>query len=443
MKNKLNKISIITLLTIVFLLCNIVKVEAVSLSVSASKTSVTVGESFLVSVSASGTGRVSISVSNGSASKGSIFFDNGVPEGGASVTITPSGVGTTRVSISGQLADPDTGDEADKSSSVSVTVKEKESTPPPSTGGSSGSTSKPATNTNTNTNTNTSTNINKNTTTNTNKNETKNDVNNTTTDKDKEKKDDNKYLESLVVSPSGLKPSFSRTTFEYKLKVGSDIKNLKVNAITESDKARVEVRDNTDLKNGENKVYIIVTAEDESKQVYTITVTKDGDKEQLALNKLLLRGFEFTPEFDPTVYEYEVIVGKDVTEIPVEASSNIVDAVVEVIGNKDLPEGDSVITILLKLKGKDGEEDEVITYQIVVKREEETQAQLPVKYMIAGGAATAVIILGIIVIAIKKRSERLYDEEDSAYYAKSNNKVNKYDLDDDDDLPRRGKGKHF
>lgn len=286
-----------------------------------------------------------------------------------------------------------------------------------------------------------------------------------------EEKSNNKNLKSLDVTPSGLTPTFSKDTTQYEMTVGSDVDTIKVNAVAEDDKAKVTISGNKNLDVGVNIITIKVTAEDETVRNYKINVTKE-EKEQLKLKELLIEGLPLTPEFDGNVYEYTMNLDKnDVTELNVTATPNREDASIEIVGNTELKSGDNVVTILVK----SSDESEIVTYQITVKvPESATIATIwnndLYKY-IGIGAAVIVIIIIFIVVVVKRRKNK---EEFETFYGgynispveqeKSDNKVednlgisnlkeedrkNKvdevtsYDYKDDERTPRKRKGKHF
>lgn len=88
-------------------------------------------------------------------------------------------------------------------------------------------------------------------------------------------------LKSLQVSPGKLSPSFSSGTRKYSMTVDNDVKKMSVSATPKDDGAKVtSVSGNSNLKVGENKISVVVTAEDGSKRTYTITVTRKAATKQ-------------------------------------------------------------------------------------------------------------------------------------------------------------------
>lgn len=88
-------------------------------------------------------------------------------------------------------------------------------------------------------------------------------------------------LSSLSISPGTLSPNFSSKTTSYSVNVGADVTKLIVSANPQDSQASVAISGNTDLQDGVNTVYVIVTAQSGTKKTYTISVNKgDGNTEE-------------------------------------------------------------------------------------------------------------------------------------------------------------------
>ena len=90
-------------------------------------------------------------------------------------------------------------------------------------------------------------------------------------------KSTNNYLSKLEIE--GYEIEFNKDTLEYSIKVSSDVETLDITAVAEDASARVNIYGNSNFKEGENKVTVVVTAEDGSERTYTITVDKEAKKE--------------------------------------------------------------------------------------------------------------------------------------------------------------------
>lgn len=90
-------------------------------------------------------------------------------------------------------------------------------------------------------------------------------------------KSTNNYLSKLKIE--GYEIDFNKDILEYSIKVASDIETLDITAVAEDSSARVNIYGNSNFKEGENKVTVVVTAEDGSERTYTITVNKETKEE--------------------------------------------------------------------------------------------------------------------------------------------------------------------
>lgn len=83
------------------------------------------------------------------------------------------------------------------------------------------------------------------------------------------------YLESLKIDGVSISPEFSSDVHTYTANLNSDVQEVQIDAIPNSEKSKVEITGNTDLVDGENLINIIVTGEDKTtKSVYQITLNK-------------------------------------------------------------------------------------------------------------------------------------------------------------------------
>lgn len=85
-------------------------------------------------------------------------------------------------------------------------------------------------------------------------------------------KSNNAYLKDIILSVGNI--TFKKDIFEYSFDVDNKVAHLTIEALAEDDLATVEYPQDPDLKEGENKLEIKVTAEDNSSLVYTVTVNR-------------------------------------------------------------------------------------------------------------------------------------------------------------------------
>ena len=178
----------------------------------------------------------------------------------------------------------------------------------------------------------------------------------------------NAYLSKLQINQEGLTPNFNKNKTSYAVTVGENVNDLRVTAVAEDSKSKVAISGNTGLKNGDNKVYITVTAQDGTKKVYTITVTKTGDanKSNSYLQNLIVENAILSPEFSKEVFEYDCgTVGKSVETLKILAFGENENVKTDITGNDKLSEGDN--KIIVKVTSEDGTTTK--EYVITVKKD--------------------------------------------------------------------------
>ena len=171
-----------------------------------------------------------------------------------------------------------------------------------------------------------------------------------------DKKSSDASLKSLDVSGYTLYPRFSSGTKTYSMKVANGVTGLRVTAIPTDSKASVSISGNSNWKEGVNPVKITVTAEDGTKAVYTVNVTRASAKEKssdtnVSLN--ILSPHTITPNFSNKTNEYYVTVPNDVTKLDLTVTPYDKDTSVKISGNKDFELGkENKVTI--KVTAEDG-----------------------------------------------------------------------------------------
>ena len=324
---KINKIFYILTLMIAFMLILQVKSYAGSISISTSKSTVSSGEAFKVTVKVDGASNVTIKVTNGTGST-TTFIDNT----SYSFNCTAGKSGSVTIKASGNVADYDEETEEQKSASKTVKIKSSSSSGgSSSSSGSSGSSSSSS-------------------------------------------KSSNANLSMLGVTPSKYDFSgFNSSTTTYNVTVPSDVNSLSVYATTASSKAKYSVSGNTNLKAGTNLIKVKVTAEDGTTKTYTIRVTKEATEEEvtpnivededeentdeessgIGLESLEIDGYELDKEFSTNVYDYYVVLG-DKRFDSLDELKKLIKSVVNYEGAK------ATVTV------NEGTEDDDFIYEVLI-----------------------------------------------------------------------------
>lgn len=344
-KNKRLRL-IVSIILFLMIICIRGIVKAASMSISVSKSSANVGETVDVTVSSSCTGRVNLSAPGGELSASKVWLEGNsqtvqlTSNSASTITITATAEGGT---LSNNGSDEDVSEQYTK-----VTFKEGSSSTSNNGSGSETTTSK----------------------------------------------SNNANLKNLGITPNDFS-GFKANNTTYNVTVPNNVEQVKVYATAQDSKATVTGTGNQKLKVGTNVLNVVVKAEDGTNKTYTINVTRKEESETteetsnqtedentseneeesssekqeninsaVDLVKLAIDGYTLTPEFSADVYEYELNINGNLTELNVIAEGANHNVEIEIVGNKDLQEGENVITILVHNQ----ETGIYSTYQIMVNK---------------------------------------------------------------------------
>ena len=403
---KIIKISLLFIITLLFMI-NINSVNAASTSISASSTKVTKGKSVTVTASVKA-GAWNLTLSGAGQSKGLVGQTATTANASAStsITFTPSKTGTYTFTLKGDITDYDTDATSDVSKSVTITVTEPPSKP--SGGGTTGGNSSGGSSSSGNSSSNSTTN--------------KKPTNTTTTKPAEEPKSTDSTLSALTIKEGAISPEFKKDVKEYALTIPYETTEVNVTATANDSKAKVNIEGNKDLKEGENIVKVLVTAEDGTSTTYTIKVTRK--RVPIALKSLVVKyqnengeliETPLNPAFNFDTLEYTIQeLEYWVEKLNIEAIPNIEGAEVEIVGADNLQTGENTITITLKIDEQnpvEGQEpkEETITYTIKVNKKEEPTLMAKISNWFKGIMGTVgtwfnnnktKVILGALVMCI-------------------------------------------
>lgn len=384
MKKNVKSKCLIVVLMVIVLAFGLQNNVYASISMSSSSVNVEAGKSTTVNMIANNTtGDVNITSSNpevATATGADSISDNSIP-----ITITGKSAGNTTITISGIAKDTDTGaNKAKYSRTINVKV----------TG----------------------------------------DATTDTTSAD---------LSNLGIKPNDFSGFLPNKT-SYDVTVPENVQTIEVYATAKNSSAKISGTGTQELAIGENKIDVVVSANDGTIKTYTINVKREGgskenntqttEKVEEGLSELKVENLELTPKFETNVYEYSTKYIGEKTILDIQAIVTDPKYTAEIVGNEDLKEGENLVTILVS--DKDGKN--VATYQInikkskideeaIVKQEEERKQQEQKKLLLIGGIAGGVILLIIIILIIKYQKSKSYAEEFSAIpFSKLNDKDDEY-----------------
>ena len=208
-------------------------------------------------------------------------------------------------------------------------------------------------------------------------------------------KSSNAKLKNLGIRPNDFS-GFRANTKRYEVTVPNNVSQVEVYAAAQDAKATVTGTGVKKLTEGSNNLSVVVTAEDGSKETYTIIVTRKVEEGEITpntddnaidenaenditsgLSKLEVTGLTFTPEFDTNEYKY-TIEGKledfkSVEEFKklISTEANFEGAKIEITSEEEeFKVGRN--KILITVKDSDGREIAIYTIVLKLTEKEDT-----------------------------------------------------------------------
>ncbi len=179
----------------------------------------------------------------------------------------------------------------------------------------------------------------------------------------------NNKLSGLTVSNATLSPAFEPNTTGYTASVPFEVSKLEVSATAADGKAKVSISSPDLGPNGVTNVTVTVTAENGSKKVYTIAVTRAQDPNYQPsgnndLAGIQVDGFLLSPSFSPDRTEYVVWLPYETESIQISGTAADKLGNVTVEGGEALEAGkDNVVKVICV--AEDGTEK---VYTVIAKR---------------------------------------------------------------------------
>ena len=178
----------------------------------------------------------------------------------------------------------------------------------------------------------------------------------------------NNYLKSLKIS--NAKISFNKYTLNYNIVVDNTVDSIDIQVQPEDSKASVRGTGKKNLNIYLNTYNVVVTAENGSKRVYKINISRkdeNGNAGSLStnnkLNSIEIKGYNIT--FDPDTLKYSITVDNTVEQV--EISANVMDknSTIKINNVDKLTVGENLITIEVLSQSGDTR-----TYEIMVLRKD-------------------------------------------------------------------------
>ena len=248
--------------------------------------------------------------------------------------------------------------------------------------------------------------------------------------KDEDKSTD-ATLKELEIRPKEYDFSgFKANKYDYSATVDNDVEKINIYASATNSKSTITGDGEKELKVGENKFEIVVTAEDKkTTKTYNLTITRkeedNSNKNAKGIKNIKVGNYQLTPAFDPQKFEYEVQIKEIIDKLDVKVETDDENLETEIVGNNNLKKGDNIITILVN----DKKENTTTTYQIIAKvgndqidlsqfnnEVKNSQANLKrTEYIIKGTVLLIVILIIVFLIQRYRLGKQDEDYETDSY----------------------------
>ena len=219
------------------------------------------------------------------------------------------------------------------------------------------------------------------------------------------KKSNEATLKELKIDVEGLTPDFNKNITEYYLIVDLSVENIQITATPTDNKAKINIKGNRKLDEGENTITITVTAEDETTKNYYIYVTRIDNVElaNAELATLEIPGFSIYPSFKSNIFSYNLNISENIDSIDITAIPQREKATVLIEGKENLQEGENIIKIVVTAEdGTTIRTYKINTYidssaKVIIEEENKMPALILIIVL-----SVVIIVLGTFIV-IKKR----------------------------------------
>ena len=182
-------------------------------------------------------------------------------------------------------------------------------------------------------------------------------------------------IKELEINNGSLNEEFRPEQNNYTVNLPYSDTSLDLNIILNDPSSTYEVVGNENLKVGENEVKIIVTAEDGTKNTYTLIVNR-ARINSAYLEELKANGYEISPEFNKYINKYTLKVNYETTSLKLRITPEDEAATYTIEGNADFKVGinNVIITVVSSLG------DLTQVYEIEVERQKDVDNYLLMLY---------------------------------------------------------------
>ena len=205
-------------------------------------------------------------------------------------------------------------------------------------------------------------------------------------------------LKGIELSSGSIE--FSNDKDTYDLTVDYSVSSIEINGVLNDNKASVKIEGDTNLKEGDNVIKLVVTAEDgKATKTYTINIKRENKvlSKNSKIKKLTINNYDIN--FNNNKKEYDLTISnEDNLTFNVELEDEF--AKYEIVGNKKL-KNKSVIKVIVTAEDKSS-----TVYSINIIKEKNKTKELSIALICS--IISSIIVFGLLIfIIIRLKNKKL------------------------------------
>lgn len=186
-------------------------------------------------------------------------------------------------------------------------------------------------------------------------------------------KSSNTYLSDINLNNDNLElyPTFNKNNTEYEVFVPYDIEKINITANAEDSSATVSGTGEKQLEVGDNKISLIVTAENAYKKTYTINVIRKDANDDTSLSKVLVTDSnkkKVSLVYDEKSKTYTGNVSSEITFVSFDIKCSGENCFVNELNSEPVKEGSNEFNFTVVSQNGDKEEYKIIINKEVAKK---------------------------------------------------------------------------
>ncbi len=212
----------------------------------------------------------------------------------------------------------------------------------------------------------------------------------------------NNNLSSLTIENYELDSEFNKNKTEYETYVPYDVEKVNIKATTEDSKAKLSGTGEKQLAVGNNKINLVVTAENGSKKTYTVNVIRKNANDDTTLSKVLVTDSskkKVSLAYDEKTKTYTGNVSSEITFVSFDIKCSGEDCFVDELDPESIQEGRNEFKFTVVSQNGDKEEYKIIINKEIAKKDNS------ILYLSIGLGICALLCVVLLILYLKSRNK--------------------------------------